>query len=63
MDIENRKQKLLSELQELRTECEILIKRTYAYQEELLKVKTEAEAIKFDETHDIEEGLSLIRLF
>lgn len=63
MNIDVRKQQILSDLQKLRKECEILIERTYTYGEELLKVKTEAEAILFDETHDLEEGLDIIRLF
>lgn len=63
IDIDLRKHQMLVELQQVRQECEILIERTYAYREDLLKVKTEEDAIKFDETHDIEEGLERIRLF
>lgn len=63
MNIDIRKQQMLVELQRVRAECEILIERTYAFREDLLKVKTEEEAKRFDETHDIEEGLKRIRLF
>ena len=63
MDIDIRKQEMLVQLSRLRKECEILIERTYTYREDLLNVKTEEEAIQFDETHDLEEGLEIIRLF
>lgn len=54
---------MLCELQKVRGEGEILIERTHAFREDLLKVKTEEDAIAFDETHDLEEGLDCIRLF
>ena len=63
MDIDIRKQEMLVQLSRLRKECEILIERTYTYREDLLNVKTEEEAKQFDETHDLEEGLEIIRLF
>ena len=63
MNIDLRKHEMLFQLQKLRKECEILIERTYTYREDLLKVKTEEEAKQFDETHDLEEGLEIIRLF
>ena len=63
MNIEVRKQEMLCELQKVRGEGEILIERTHAFREDLLKVKTEEDAIAFDETHDLEEGLDCIRLF
>ena len=63
MDIESRKNEALQELEKLRKECEILIERTYTYREDLLNVKNEEEARQFDETHDLEEGLEIIRLF
>ena len=63
MNIDIRKQEILVKLSRLRKECEILIERTYIYREDLLNVKTEEEAKQFDETHDIEEGLEIIRLF
>ena len=63
MNIDLRKNEMLLQLQKLRKECEILIERTYAYREDLLNVKTEEEAKQFDETHNLEEGLEIIRLF
>lgn len=63
INLDIRKHEMLVQLQELRKECEILIERTHVYREELLKVKTEEEALAFDETHDLEEGLNIIRLF
>ena len=63
MDIDIRKQEMLVQLSRLRKECGILIERTYTYREDLLNVKTEEEAKQFDETHDLEEGLEIIRLF
>ena len=63
MNIDIRKQQMLVELAQVRNECEILIERTYAYREDLLRVKTEEEAIEFDKTHDLEEGLRHIILF
>ena len=63
MNIDLRKQQMLVELQQIRAECEILIERTYAFREDLLKVKTEEEAKRFDEIHDLEEGLERISLF
>lgn len=63
MNIDLRKNEMLLQLQKLRRECEILIERTHTYREDLLKVKNEEEAKQFDETHDLEEGLEIIRLF
>ena len=63
MNIDLRKNEMLLQLQKLRRECEKLIERTHTYREDLLKVNTEEEAKKFDETHDLEEGLETIRLF
>ena len=63
MNIDLRKNEMLLQLQKLRKECEILIERTYTYREDLLNIKNEEEARQFDETHDLEEGLEIIRLF
>ena len=63
MNIDLRKNEMLLQLQKLRKECEILIERTYTYREDLLNVKNEEGARQFDETHDLEEGLEIIRLF
>lgn len=63
MDIDVRKQQMLVELLQVREECKILIERTNIFREDLLKVKTEEDALEFDRTHDLEEGLKHIRLF
>ena len=63
MNIDLRKNEMLLQLQKLRRECEILIERTHTYREDLIKVKAEEEAKQFDKTHDLEEGLEIIRLF
>ena len=63
MDIESRRKEALETLEKIRQECEILIERTQVYRDDILNVKTEEDAKQFDETHDIEEGLEIIRLF
>ena len=63
MDIESIRKEALEKLDKLRKECEILIERTQVYRQDILNVKTEEDAKQFDETHDIEEGLEIIRLF
>ena len=63
MDIESRRNEALETLEKLRQECEILIERTQVYRDYILNVKTEEDAKQFDETHDIEEGLEIIRLY
>ena len=63
MDIESRRKEALEKLDKLRKECEILIERTQVYREDILNVKTEEDAKHFDETHDIEQGLEIIRLY
>ena len=63
MDIESIRKEALETLEKIRQECEILIERTQVYRDDILNVKTEEDAKQFDETHDIEEGLEIIRLF
>lgn len=63
MNIELIKKEVLTNLCELKQECEFLLKRIDEYTEEILKIQTEEEAKIFDETHDIEEGLKIIQLF
>lgn len=63
MNIDIRKQEMLTQLYRLQKECETLLERIPLAREDLLKVKTEEEAKMFDETHDLEEGLELIQLF
>ena len=58
-----RKQEMLTALARVRNDCEVLIERTYAFREDLLKVNTKEEAEEFDRTHDLEEGLMYIRLY
>lgn len=61
--IDLKKQELLVILRQIREECRLLITRTYDFEEDVFKVKTEEEAKEFDRTHDLEEGLMYIRLF
>lgn len=63
MDIDVRKQKMLIDLKELEDECNMLLSRIDIYREDLLNVKTEKEAMEFDNTHNLEEGLKIIVLF
>lgn len=63
MNIDIRKQEILTQLYRLKKECETLLERIPLVREDLLKVKTEEEAKMFDETHDLEEGLKIIKLF
>ena len=61
--IDLKKQELLVILRQIREECRLLITRTYDFEEDVLKVKTEEEAEEFDQTHDLEEGLVYIHLY
>ena len=63
MNIDIRKQEMLTKLYLLQKECEALLERIPLVREDLLKVNTEEEAKMFDETHDLEEWLELIKLF
>lgn len=63
MDLDVRKQKMLIDLKELEDECNMLLSRIDIYREDLLNVKTEKEAMEFDNTHNLEEGLKIIVLF
>ena len=63
MDIDVRKQKMLIDLKELEDECNMLLSRIDIYRKDLLNVKTEKEAMEFDNTHNLEEGLKIIVLF
>ena len=58
-----RKQEMKETLQRVRNDCNILIARTYDFEDDLIGVNTEEEAKEFDRTHDLEEGLVYIRLF
>lgn len=63
MNIDVKKQAMLVDLLRLSEEAKLLLERIPVYREELLKVETEEEALEFDKTHDLEEGLNIIRLF
>ena len=63
MDVEYVKDKMLVALRDLEDEARILIDRIAKARCDLGRVKTEEDARKFDETHDLEEGFERIRLF
>lgn len=63
MNIDVKKQAMLVDLLRLSEEAKLLLERIPVYREELLKVETEEEALELDKTHDLEEGLNIIRLF
>lgn len=63
MNIEERKIEMLDELEEVCEECEILISRTIAYEQDLIMVNTEEDLKEFEKTHNLEEGLKHICLF
>ena len=63
MDIEARKSELSKTLDEIRDDINILSKRLDAVSVALDEVKTLEDAIAFDESVDLEEGLKHIRLF
>lgn len=60
MNIDARKQEILNNLYMLENECKIVHDRIPKVIEELLKVKTEEDAIQFDKNFDsLFEGLNL----
>lgn len=61
--IDFKKQVIRTMLQCIRKDCEILIKRTYDFEDDLIGINTEEETREFDRTHDLEDGLMYIRLF
>lgn len=63
MNIDIRKQEMLTTLYKIQQEAQLLLERIPAFREDLLKVKTEEEAMAFDESHDLEEDLMYIKLF
>ena len=63
MNIDARKQEILNNLYMLENECKIVLDRLPKIREELLKVKTEEDAIQFDENfNSLFEGLNLLLL-
>ena len=61
MNIDARKQEILNNLYMLENECKIVLDRLPKVIEELLKVKTEEDAVQFNEKIDsLFEGINLI---
>lgn len=61
MNIDARKQEILNNLYTLENECKILLYRIPKVREDLLKVKTEEDAVQFNGNIDsLFEGLILI---
>ena len=61
MNIDARKQEILNNIYTLENECKILLDRIPKFREELLKVKTEEDAARFNEKIDsFFEGINII---
>lgn len=63
MDVEKKRDELLSILEELDAELQTLSDRVAKAREDLANVHTEDDAKRFDENHDLEKGLKHIQLF
>lgn len=63
MDVEKRRDELLSILEELDAELQTLSDHVAKAREDLADVHTVDDAKRFDESHDLEKGLKLIQLF
>lgn len=63
MDIEKKKLELFAVLLELETEIGVLGRNIVKAREDLAKVCTMDDAKEFDQSHDLEEGLTHIQLF
>ena len=63
MDIKQKKLDLLGVLVELEEDIKTLRKNVVKAMEDLPKVETTEDALKFDEEHDLEKGLKHITLF
>lgn len=63
MDVEKKRDELLSILDELDAELQILSDRIAKAREDLANVYTEDDARRFDENCDLEKGLKHIQLF
>ena len=61
--IKKRKEQFHNALDELETECHILLTNIISTRRDLEKVRTKKQAVEFDETHDLEFGLEHIRIF
>lgn len=62
-NLEERKQRMFSELDAIEEDIKILKERIPKYREDILKVQSKEEAVEFDKTHDLEKGLKAIQLF
>ena len=60
MTLEQRKQQLINQLDDVERDCKTLLGRTAKFYIDLLAVRTEEEAKEFDRTHDLEDGLRII---
>ena len=63
MDVEKKRDELLSILEELDAELQTLSDRVAKTREDLADVHTADDAKRFDKSHDLEKGLKLIQLF
>ena len=63
MDVEKKRDELLSILEELDAELQTLSDRIAKARKDLANVHTADDAKKFDENHDLEKGLKHIQLF
>lgn len=63
MDVEKKRDELLSILDELDAEIQILSDRIAKAREDLANVYTADDAKRFDESCDLEKGLKHIQLF
>ena len=61
--VKKRKEQIHNELDELETECYILLTNIISTRRDLEKVRTKKQAVEFYETHDLEFGLEHIRIF
>lgn len=62
VNIEERKQEMIKDLEDIKSDCEKLLEVIPGFIEDLKKVKTEEEAEEFDKTHNINLDLKVIDL-
>lgn len=62
-DVAIMKHDIIVSLYKVEQEAKLLLERIPAYREDALKVKTMEDAVAFNKTHDLEEGLKHIRIF
>lgn len=63
MDVEKKRDELLAILEELDAEIQTLSGRVAKARKDLANVHTADDAKRFDESHDLENGLKHIQLF